>query len=206
MQRRVAWSGSLIGALTGWAGATSCVVCAMSLQIAEPGAPASEPAAIDAAGPAQATRDAAPLTDIDLIRRYQTADVDALSASRFQGSFLSSSTLQTDGPAAASPDGRVAERSFAGRIEASPSAAGADSGVEAALPNSKLGPLFAAILLVLVLGVFGFIGYKLRSHAHKRHRAHRPSGDASRRSSYHSAHHGSHRSAHRFIAYDADRQ
>ena len=190
MHRRVTWFGICRWILGLWVGVTALAVSASLLSLDGRSADALNNLSIDVTRETQVTPIVA-LTDVDLLKRYQTADLYALTEPIFQGPPLSSSaqpTIRVTVTASdhAGSEGRNAAADKPAHAEENPNKV-----ADPTRPDSKLGSLVMAIVLILVLLAFGLIGYKLRRHSH----SHRP------------VHHSSsHRSSHRFIAYDTDRQ
>ena len=194
MHRSITWFGVWRWILGLWVGVTALAVSASLLSLDGRSADALNNFSIDVTRETQVTPVVA-LTDADLLKRYQTADVFALTDPIFQGPSLSNSTQQTIRVTVAASDhasseGRNAAADKPALFEEDPNTV-ADS----TPPDSRLGSLVVAVILLLVLLVFGLIGYKLKRHSHSHSHPHR------------SPHHASsHRSSHRFIAYDMDRQ
>ena len=191
MHRKMTWFCICGRALLLWVAAAALAASATSLQLADPSADLSKILLIDAARDPQTAREIVTLSDADLLKRYQTADVYALTDPSSPGPFLATSVQQTSRVTAPASDRGGAEERTVANDKSTLAEHDPNTRTDSAPPPSwKFGPLVATIVLMLLLIVMGWIGYKLRRHSHSRR----------------TAHHSSHRSAHRFIAYDTKRQ
>lgn len=191
MHRRMTWFGTFWRALLLWAAASALPASATSLQLADPDADLPRFLLIDAARDPRTAREIVTLPDADLLKRYQTADVYALTDPLSPGPLLATSVRPTSRVAEPASDRGGSVERTGGNDKSTPAEDDPNARTDSSPPPaSKFGPLVATIVLMLLLIVLGLIGYRLRRHPH----------------SHRSAHHASNRSTHRFIAYDTKRQ